>query len=355
MLVVISFEGNSLSTLAAGLRSRGMSHLVAVQGGDAANSVLELNPVSVVVLDVRHCHRGWLASFGQRFSDTPCVALTSDDAAATLSLLPPMTTVVAEQAGWDELADRIVEQQQRGPTSTVAAVGLEDVLNLLVMTGADAVVDVVTARDRGRIWLQHGDIVHAERGHREGLQVAYEIFDWMDPHVTTRPLRGRTLERTSMRVPATLLLHDAAVRNDELGRLADLPQSQRILSRLSTWAGVLAVAIIHVDREEIVVSEGSDARILVKSMAKVAAAAMRSWAGIIRGEDSAALRGCAQWDEQQIHVIAPMDSQLVLSVVARDGIDLNRLRESVTDAAFSLTPLISRTACPAELAQAVAW
>jgi hypothetical protein len=323
------------------MRLRGLD-VVAVDEGVAATSILELNLVEVAVVHIRHCTTHWLASFGRKFADTPSVALVPARVGAVLGLLPPTTLLLPETSDPDELAEAVSRQRELGSTASVTAVGLEDVFNLLTMTGSDAVLEVVRGRSRGRIFMQRGDVVHAVRENRTGLEVAYEILDWPEPQVMIQALRGHDPSESSMRMSASLLLQEAAIRNDELRRARDLPEVQHVFSRLTSASGVTASALIHADREEIVAVSGTAAASLRSTLLKCGSEAMRSWAvhGPIDFEPGG--RGMVQWQGNRINLVAPVDHQLALSVAVDGDTNISSLRASLIDSASLLASFTAR-------------
>lgn len=357
MWLVVSSNRARLSNIGSQLRSRTNASVVVVDRCEAATRLLEINAVEVVVVDLHHCDRGWLAGLGGLFPEVRCVAVGARvEAEVALACLPPGATLRVDPIDWDELVARLEVELNAGADilTGVAAVGLEDVLNLLCMTRSSAEVEVVSGPHRGTLWLEDGQVIHAERGRRGGLDVAYEIADWNEPHVTTRPVLAGTTEPT-MRISASLLLHEAAVRRDELGRLHELPQCRRIFTSLGSVPSVRSVALVHVDREVVLMSGGADPGSCAEMNVRVAADAMRTWTVNLADEERISGRATVTMEGQRMVFAAPLDWQLVLTATTDTYMDFNRVRQAMADALLQMMPFVARTSRPPELARAIAW
>jgi len=351
MILIVGSVRDVLLPLAAGLRARGLN-TIAVEDGSVASSILALNTIDAVVVHLRHCASPWIASLAQRARSIPVIALVapaidvdSDDFQPLWGLeeLGLDAVLLPDSTEPDEIAERL-DAQQREQRAQLIAVGLEDILNLLAMTNSDATLDIVRGHCRGRMLVQQGEIVHAEREHREGLEVAYEIADWPEPQVTIQSFASQSLGKTSLRMSASLLLHEAAVRRGELVRIHELPQVQEIFARLSASVGVRAVALVHTDREEVVVAGGPSWRSLKGSMVRWAAETVRGWASDADVELEPGSRGLASWRGTEVRFVTRLDYQLALCVVADARVDISRVQSAIVDHAGVLASLTTRKA-----------
>lgn len=100
-------------------------------------------------------------------------------------------------------------------------VELFDYVQMIALTGRDKIIEVVTPKGTGKIWFEHGDIVHVEYGEFRGEMAFYRLLSvnrgtfhevfWTEPP-------KRTVQRSS-----THLLMEAARMADE-GTLAQLDE-----------------------------------------------------------------------------------------------------------------------------------
>lgn len=123
----------------------------------------------------------------------------------------------------DALVELIEELgPRRGFYGNSIEVELFDYVQMIALTGRDKSIEVVTPKGTGRIWFEHGDIVHVEYGDYRGEMAFYHLLSvnrgtFREVHRTEPP--KRTVQRSS-----THLLMEAARMADE-GTLAELQAS----------------------------------------------------------------------------------------------------------------------------------
>lgn len=100
-------------------------------------------------------------------------------------------------------------------------VELFDYVQMIALTGRDKIIEVVTPKGTGKIWFEHGDIVHVEYGEFRGEMAFYRLLSvnrgTFHEVFWTAPAK-RTVQRSS-----THLLMEAARMADE-GTLAQLDE-----------------------------------------------------------------------------------------------------------------------------------
>lgn len=102
---------------------------------------------------------------------------------------------------------------RRGFYGNSIEIELFDYVQMIALTGRDKLVEVVTPRGTGRIWFEHGDIVHCEYASLKGERAFYELLSVGRGEfceVFGQPSPMRTVTRSSIH-----LLMEAARQADE--------------------------------------------------------------------------------------------------------------------------------------------
>ncbi|MGH7531577.1 MAG: response regulator [Gemmatimonadales bacterium] len=115
----------------------------------------------------------------------------------------------------DEL-QRVLDPKGVGRITGITLFGLLQLLEVERKSGLVVVQASGEAEREGRLYFDHGDLVHAHTDHLEGLEAAYEILGWPDPSVEIFYKR-RARQRT-VREPLQGVLMEAARLLDERGR-----------------------------------------------------------------------------------------------------------------------------------------
>jgi len=113
----------------------------------------------------------------------------------------------------DEL-QRVLDPKAVGRITGITLFGL---LQLLEVERKSGLVVVKASQYEGRLYFDHGALVHAHTRHLDGLEAAYEILGWPDPAVEIfykRRARQRTVQE-----PLQHVLMEAARLLDERARL----------------------------------------------------------------------------------------------------------------------------------------
>jgi CheY-like chemotaxis protein len=90
---------------------------------------------------------------------------------------------------------------------------LFDYVQMIALTGRDKIIEVDTPRGKGRIWFEHGDIVHVEYGQFRGELAFYKLLSV--GRGTFRELFGGGPPRHTVTRSSTHLLMEAARQTDE--------------------------------------------------------------------------------------------------------------------------------------------
>lgn len=343
MLLAFSTHRERLSLIVSNLEARSREVVVAVDGADVAQRLVELNCPSAIVVDKPEGHRAWLRHFARKFPNVHCamVGVEAEHAAEMLSIAPNASVAIGDAVDWDEVMTAMQDARELGAAlNSVVAVGAEDVLHLLGMTGTSAELEFVWGELRGRLLVRSGVVIHAERGRRRGIEVAYELLDWPTANVTSKALAdGRCTE--SMHVSPAALLHEVALRRDERCRFAGAVGTQRVFDRLLQTRDILHVGVVHVDTVEYHVErhrlvDDRDLDVDLAALARWAQRCFLLWDDTDETERSAATPRWMQWDDGKMYVLVPILHRLALTVVGSSSADVAALRTAAERSAAAL-------------------
>jgi CheY-like chemotaxis protein len=115
-------------------------------------------------------------------------------------------------------ADRLVETlrelgPKRGFYGNAIELELFDYVQMIALTGRDKIIEVDTPRGKGRIWFEHGDIVHVEYDQFRGELAFYKLLSVGRGNF--RELFGGGPPRHTVTRSSTHLLMEAARQTDE--------------------------------------------------------------------------------------------------------------------------------------------
>jgi CheY-like chemotaxis protein len=114
----------------------------------------------------------------------------------------------------DVLVDTIEEMGPRkGYYGNAIEVELFDYVQMIALSGRDKLIEVATPARVGRIWFEHGDIVHVEYGDYRGEMAFYKLL--AVNRGTFKEIYGRPAPMTTVMRSSTHLLMEAARRSDE--------------------------------------------------------------------------------------------------------------------------------------------
>lgn len=178
--------------------------------------------------------------------------------------LPPRVSAFSAPVDWSSVHTWISEHELSAlrrpdtPEGAIVARGLENLLNLALVTRKNARIDLVTGRKRGRLEVREGVVVHALRDDRCGLAVAREIAGWYEPHATLIPIEKDDAPRT-FSLPLTSLIPVSGRRRAELGRLRASSGIRQLLDGLCQIEGCVGAGLFHCVDELAIVTQLSAA------------------------------------------------------------------------------------------------
>lgn len=154
------------------------------------------------------------------------------------------------------LADELQRVFDPKGVGRIAGVTLFGLLQLLEVERKSGLVVVQGSQREGRLYFDHGALVHADTRHLDGLEAAYEILGWTDPTVEIfykRRARQRTVD-----APLQHVLMEAA-------RLLDERERDRVAAREVAAAEPEAGAGAEAILEQVLTIEGAVGAALVQA------------------------------------------------------------------------------------------
>lgn len=366
MLLAFSTSRERLANIVSNLEQCSSEGVVAVDRAELAQRLVELNAPKLIVIDQPEQHRAWLRYFVRKFPGLHCalVGIESANVVELLSIVPDATVSIGDPEDWDEFMTVVWNSKDFGSSSSsVVAVGADDVLNLLGMTRASAELEFAWRTLRGRLYVRDGVVVHAERAHRGGLEVACEVLDWPAANVTSRSLTDRSMS-ASMHVAPAVLLHEVALRKDERSRFAGSGAAQRVFDWLMHIAGVKHACVLHADTGALILQRGAPLEVSSadeEDLAEWTRTCFEYWDGAAealapKARDTAGPRlGTAQWGGGTMRLLVPLERRLALLVVAEHCGNLALLREVGEQATDALRALCAPATRSVEAELAINW
>jgi len=356
MLLAFSPSRDRLNEIVCNLEARIADPVVAVDRAEMVQRIVELNAVDLVLLDRPDAHRAWLRGFAHRFPNLRHVLVGVDpkNVPEMLSILPAAAIFPEQPLDWDEVAQRLAEvRESAAHASSIVAVGAEDVLQLLGMTGANVEVEFSTAAARGRLTLHDGIVVEAVRGERSGIEVAYELLDWPSPNVTSRPLASPSPRGGNLHISPAVLLHEVALRRDERCRFVSSAGTQQVFGWLAELGGVEHVGLVQLDAHTLLLQRGRGHH--TQMAIELVCDRFASCGPSRRNTPGTACQSFAQWTEEHVIVAIPLPRRLALTLVAAANTNLAMLRDAGVQAASVLRSLSTSPAPAAPSRAAVHW
>lgn len=177
-VLIVDIPPGLRSAVERALRQADMETL-AVDGFEAARAAVRQHAFDAVVSDLRGpaglALLQWLGSYTP---STRIVAATEVATEEFLRAYGSASTVRIVQ----RLDPEIVLAQlrdlgpRRGFYGNSIEIELFDYVQMIALTGRDKLIEVLTPRGTGRIWFEHGDIVHVEYANLRGERAFYELL-----------------------------------------------------------------------------------------------------------------------------------------------------------------------------------
>ena len=109
--------------------------------------------------------------------------------------------------------DQILEQDSGGFAGTLRNIQLTDIIQMCCLAGASLCIRVNKDNNKGTIYVQEGEVVHAQCGSIEGVQAFFTILGWHSGHFET--LDASPVKKPTIKEPCQFLLMEAMRLADE--------------------------------------------------------------------------------------------------------------------------------------------
>lgn len=180
-VLLVEDEPATLRFYLAGLRGLQEFRLLSAENGAEALTVLQANPVDVVVTDLKMPvldGYGLLAILGARYPSLPVIVLTAVAEPGMLSRAAELGAlrVLAKPIKLSLLMEEIRLAAARTPHGIVQGLGLSGLLQLLNWEAKTATLTVYSPEGVGYLYVDAGQLVHAACAREEGIEAAYRIL-----------------------------------------------------------------------------------------------------------------------------------------------------------------------------------
>jgi CheY-like chemotaxis protein len=175
-----------------------------------------------------------------------------------------------------EAVDRLVASRDRaGFSGEVSLPMLPDLIQLYSLAGATGALVIRRGGVEGALWLDRGEVVHAECGALAGADAFFALLSWRGGTFDMVP--GRVAPRRTIDMSCQELLMEGCRRLDEAGRASEpasadpLAVARRVVRQVRDGAGSLLALGVRLDTSEVEVLDGPPL------------AREQPWAAVLRG------------------------------------------------------------------------
>jgi two-component system chemotaxis response regulator CheB len=109
--------------------------------------------------------------------------------------------------------DNEQKQDSSGFAGTLRNIQITDIIQMCCLAGASLCIRVTQDNDRGTIYIEDGEVVHAECGQAAGVDAFFTILGWPSGQFET--MEAAAITAPTIKEPCQFLLMEAARRADE--------------------------------------------------------------------------------------------------------------------------------------------
>ena len=106
------------------------------------------------------------------------------------------------------------KQDSSGFAGTLRNIQITDIIQMCCLAGASLCIRVTQDNERGTIYIEEGEVVHAEYGQTVGVQAFFTILGWPSGQFET--MEAPPIAKPTIKEPCQFLLMEAARMADEL-------------------------------------------------------------------------------------------------------------------------------------------
>lgn len=309
MILTLSTDPGFAPAVVTGLSDVELPPIVAARSVGVALAMIEDNEVTAVVVHEPSASNPFTRAIERRFPLLECIGVGWPVDFPALRL---------------RLAD--ITAFGVGHNDSVIAYGMDEVLALLAMTQRSALIEINAGINHGTLAVRNGCIVHAQMGSQTGQEAALRLLNLQAPRVRSSRLPDGN---SSLHLPISAALHEAARRAEELRSLASRADVAALLDPLSAIA----------EDGGLLVADSDNTTALLERGPRRQSATRRLWhaVSLCRDEDG----GVACWDAQGSVTAAPFGGGRVLAAGCHMAGRFSEHRRLVIAAARALAELVS--------------
>jgi CheY-like chemotaxis protein len=224
-ILLVDDENNFLLSLADMLKSSNndFSVVTAVNGKEACN-IVDSGKIDLVVTDLNMPQMDGfelMAHISQSYPDTPVIAMTAYGTPEMESRLSNMGAFqyIEKPIDFDSLLHMIKEGLKTGSTKGhVAGISLPSFMQLLELDKKTCTLHIKSARNRGDMFFNQGELLSASTGNLTGQTAALEIINWDNPEIEIENKCKMKIQDRDIEVPLGFLLIESSRMKDEKDR-----------------------------------------------------------------------------------------------------------------------------------------
>lgn len=195
-------------------------------------AILQEQPVEMVVMDIKMPVMDgtqFLQLLNRKYPNLPKVVMTgyATDEYRTLCLNNGVEMFLEKPRSSEEMETVFVTlnelvswQSQEGFRGVLRQVGLQDVLQMECLGRNSSILEVANAQVRGRIYIEHGSIIHSEAGEIKGEEAINCLLALRGGDFNLKPYE-EPAERTIQGSWEFLLMEAARMRDEQVEQIAE--------------------------------------------------------------------------------------------------------------------------------------
>jgi two-component system chemotaxis response regulator CheB len=120
--------------------------------------------------------------------------------------------------------ENVQKQDSGGFAGTLRNIQITDIIQMCCLAGASLSIRVTQDNDRGTIFIEDGEVVHAECGAMVGVEAFFTILGWSSGQFET--MEAPAIQEPTIREACQFLLMEAARQADEMALLNSESESE---------------------------------------------------------------------------------------------------------------------------------
>jgi CheY-like chemotaxis protein len=230
-ILLVDDEKNFLLSLADMLRANENNFtIVTASNGREGCAIVDSGEIDLVVTDLNMPEMDGfelMAHISQVSPNTPVIAMTAYGTPEMESRLSNMGAFqyIEKPIDFDSLLNMINEGLKTGSTKGhVAGISLPSFMQLLELDRKTCTLHVKSAKGRGDMYFNQGELLSATTANFTGQKAAFEIINWDNPEIEIENICKMKTQDRDIEVPLGFLLIESARMKDESNKPAAPPE-----------------------------------------------------------------------------------------------------------------------------------